>query len=111
MTVIFRVERQAASGGVLDGVLFTIAAPRTFMDNVENDRAEYARLPSPLASNPPPHATTLAGSSAWAVGMGEIVSARNLVGDDHAPSVDDELASLGRVQRRKICVDPVETQV
>jgi hypothetical protein len=38
------------------------------------------------------------GSSARAVGMREIVGARELVGDDHAPSVDDELAGLGGVQ-------------
>lgn len=38
------------------------------------------------------------GSSARAVGMREIVGARELVGHDHAPSVDDELAGLGGFQ-------------
>ena len=43
--------------------------------------------------------------------MGEIVGTRDLLGDDHAPGVDDELAGLARVQCRKIRVDPVEAQV
>src|SRR3954454_8128147 len=43
--------------------------------------------------------------------MGEIVGAGELLGDDHAPSVDDELAGLGTVQCRKLGVDPVEAHV
>ena len=43
--------------------------------------------------------------------MGEIVSAGDLVGDDHAPCVDDELTGFSRVQSGKIRVHPVETLV
>src|SRR3954471_12500247 len=49
--------------------------------------------------------------SARAVGMDEIVGAGKLLGDDHAPGVDDEFAGLGRVQCGKVGVDPVEAHI
>src|SRR4051794_37573045 len=50
-------------------------------------------------------------ASAGAVRMAQIVSAGELLGDDHAPSVDDELAGLVRVQGSEVGVDPVEAHI
>ena len=51
------------------------------------------------------------GLSPRADGMNKVVGARELLRDDHAPSVDDEFAGLGLVQRSKVGVDPVEAHV
>src|SRR5215208_569814 len=50
-------------------------------------------------------------ASARAGGVADVVGGGDLLGDDHAPGVDDELAGFGRVQGSKVGVDPVEAQI
>lgn len=49
--------------------------------------------------------------SARSVGVRDIVSTGDPLGHDHAPSVDDQLSGLGRLQCGKVGEDPVEAQV
>lgn len=49
--------------------------------------------------------------SARSVGVRDIVGTGDPLGHDHAPSVDDQLSGLGRLQCGKVGEDPVEAQV
>src|SRR5689334_8929770 len=49
--------------------------------------------------------------STWAIGVGEIVGAGELLRHDHAPGVDHELARLRRVEGGKVGLHPVEPHV
>ncbi len=72
------------------------ARPRRRRDRPS--RPGLARPPSPRRS---------AGSG----GMGFVVGAGELLGDDHPPRVDDELASLGWIEGGEAGEHPVEAQV
>ena len=43
--------------------------------------------------------------------MGQVVGAGELLRNDHAPCVDDELAGFGRLQRGEVGVNPVKSHV
>src|SRR5689334_22722411 len=54
---------------------------------------------------------SIGGLSARPARVGEVVSASELLGDDHPPRIDDQFAGLGGIECLELRFDPVEPEL